>query len=158
MDLDANERSAQRDPEALLRQIEAAERAERRGQLKIFLGYASGVGKSFKLFDEGRFVYFLGIGSVLYGVDADIDRGREQRREGGVAHGDCELARVGPPLPESPDCPGCSEDDAHTAGEHQRPRGAPGARFDRLAGGAAGSRLPAARLRLGSARPSGSTT
>jgi two-component system sensor histidine kinase KdpD len=44
----------QRDPEALLRQIEAAERAEHRGQLKIFLGYASGVGKSFKLFDEGR--------------------------------------------------------------------------------------------------------
>jgi two-component system, OmpR family, sensor histidine kinase KdpD len=44
----------QRDPEALLRQVEAAERAERRGQLKIFLGYAAGVGKSFKLFDEGR--------------------------------------------------------------------------------------------------------
>ncbi len=43
-----------RDPETLLRQVEAAERAERRGQLKIFLGYASGVGKSFKLFDEGR--------------------------------------------------------------------------------------------------------
>ncbi|HEY7286869.1 MAG TPA: universal stress protein [Vicinamibacterales bacterium] len=43
-----------RDPEALLRQAEAAERAERRGQLKIFLGYAAGVGKSFKLFDEGR--------------------------------------------------------------------------------------------------------
>jgi two-component system sensor histidine kinase KdpD len=43
-----------RDPEALLRQIEAAEQAEHRGQLKIFLGYASGVGKSFKLFDEGR--------------------------------------------------------------------------------------------------------
>jgi len=43
-----------RDPEALLRQAEAEERARRRGQLKIFLGYASGVGKSFKLFDEGR--------------------------------------------------------------------------------------------------------
>src|SRR5437773_10682122 len=43
-----------RDPEALLRQVEAAERAERRGQLKIFLGYASGVGKSFRLLDEGR--------------------------------------------------------------------------------------------------------
>src|SRR5215468_56745 len=43
-----------RDPEALLRQVEAAERAQHRGQLKIFLGYASGVGKSFKLFDEGR--------------------------------------------------------------------------------------------------------
>jgi len=45
---------SQRDPDALLRQIEAAERAEGRGQLKIFLGYASGVGKSFRLFDEGR--------------------------------------------------------------------------------------------------------
>jgi two-component system sensor histidine kinase KdpD len=43
-----------RDPEALLRRVEAEERAEHRGQLKIFLGYTSGVGKSFKLFDEGR--------------------------------------------------------------------------------------------------------
>lgn len=43
-----------RDPEALLRQIEAAEQARQRGELKIFLGYASGVGKSFKLFDEAR--------------------------------------------------------------------------------------------------------
>src|SRR5205823_2206765 len=43
-----------RDAEVLLRQVEAAERAEQRGQLKIFLGYASGVGKSFKLFAEGR--------------------------------------------------------------------------------------------------------
>jgi two-component system, OmpR family, sensor histidine kinase KdpD len=46
--------SVARDPEALLRRIEAAEQSGRRGQLKIFLGYASGVGKSFKLFDEGR--------------------------------------------------------------------------------------------------------
>jgi two-component system sensor histidine kinase KdpD len=44
----------QRDPEALLRQVEAEERARRRGQLKIFLGYSSGVGKSFRLFDEAR--------------------------------------------------------------------------------------------------------
>ncbi|HEY5540556.1 MAG TPA: hypothetical protein VIL41_03775 [Coriobacteriia bacterium] len=43
-----------RDAETLLREIEAAERADRRGQLKIFLGYASGIGKSFRLFDEGR--------------------------------------------------------------------------------------------------------
>jgi two-component system sensor histidine kinase KdpD len=43
-----------RDPEALLRQAEAEERARRHGPLKIFLGYASGVGKSFRLFDEGR--------------------------------------------------------------------------------------------------------
>jgi len=54
MTTEGDGRSAQRDPEALLRQIEAAERAEHRGQLKIFLGYASGVGKSFRLVDEGR--------------------------------------------------------------------------------------------------------
>jgi two-component system sensor histidine kinase KdpD len=42
------------DPEALLRQVQAEARAAQRGQLKIFLGYASGVGKSFTLFDEGR--------------------------------------------------------------------------------------------------------
>jgi two-component system sensor histidine kinase KdpD len=42
------------DPETLLRQVQAEARAAQRGQLKIFLGYASGVGKSFKLFDEGR--------------------------------------------------------------------------------------------------------
>jgi two-component system sensor histidine kinase KdpD len=42
------------DPETLLRQLQAEQRAAGRGQLKIFLGYASGVGKSFKLFDEGR--------------------------------------------------------------------------------------------------------
>ena len=43
-----------RDPEALLRRVEAEERAEHRGQLKIFLGYTSRVGKSFRLYDEGR--------------------------------------------------------------------------------------------------------
>jgi two-component system, OmpR family, sensor histidine kinase KdpD len=42
------------DPEALLRQVEKAERDQHRGTLKIFLGYASGVGKSFRMFDEGR--------------------------------------------------------------------------------------------------------
>jgi two-component system sensor histidine kinase KdpD len=42
------------DPEALLRQVQAEARAAERGQLKVFLGYASGVGKSFRLFDEGR--------------------------------------------------------------------------------------------------------
>src|SRR5215467_3737802 len=47
-------RRGERDPEALLREVEASERAERRGNLKVFLGYASGVGKSFRLFDEGR--------------------------------------------------------------------------------------------------------
>src|SRR5207248_10665374 len=42
-----------RDPERLLEQIERQERRERRGRLKIFLGYASGVGKSAKVLAEG---------------------------------------------------------------------------------------------------------
>jgi two-component system sensor histidine kinase KdpD len=41
-------------PEELLRRIEEEERRERRGRLKVFLGYASRVGKSFRMFDEGR--------------------------------------------------------------------------------------------------------
>jgi two-component system sensor histidine kinase KdpD len=46
--------SDRRDPEAILRQVQAQERAATRGTLKIFLGYASGVGKSFRMFDEAR--------------------------------------------------------------------------------------------------------
>ncbi len=42
------------DPEELLRRVQADERRERRGRLKVFLGYASRAGKSFRMFDEGR--------------------------------------------------------------------------------------------------------
>jgi two-component system sensor histidine kinase KdpD len=42
-----------RDPQRLLEQIEEEERRKRRGRLKIFLGYASGVGKSAKMLAEG---------------------------------------------------------------------------------------------------------
>lgn len=42
------------DPEQLLRRVEAEEKEESRGRLKIFLGYASRVGKSFRMLDEGR--------------------------------------------------------------------------------------------------------
>ena len=41
-------------PDEILRQCEAEENVEVRGRLKVFLGYASGVGKSFRMFDEGR--------------------------------------------------------------------------------------------------------
>ena len=34
-----------------------------------------------RLFDDGRYVYFLGIGNVLYGVDADIERTDANRLE-----------------------------------------------------------------------------
>ena len=69
---DGNGRSA-RDPDALLRQVEASERAERRGRLKIFLGYTSGVGKSFKLFDEGRRRRERGEDVVVAAMQPDAD-------------------------------------------------------------------------------------
>jgi two-component system sensor histidine kinase KdpD len=43
-----------RTPEELLLQVQAEEAHDKRGRLKIFLGYASGVGKSFRMLDEGR--------------------------------------------------------------------------------------------------------
>jgi len=47
-------RSGRPDPEALLRRVQAVERSARRAPLKIFLGYAPGVGKSFRMLDEAR--------------------------------------------------------------------------------------------------------
>src|ERR1700693_6313603 len=41
-------------PEEILRRVQAQEKQESHGRLKIFLGYASGVGKSFRMLDEGR--------------------------------------------------------------------------------------------------------
>jgi len=43
-----------RNPDELLAEIELEERKSQRGQLKVFLGYAKGVGKSFQMLDEGR--------------------------------------------------------------------------------------------------------
>jgi len=43
-----------RNPDELLRRVQAEERREGRGRLKIFLGYAPRVGKSRRMFDEGR--------------------------------------------------------------------------------------------------------
>ncbi|MCL4401662.1 MAG: hypothetical protein M1436_03220 [Acidobacteria bacterium] len=42
------------DPDLLLRQVQAEETRARRGRLKVFLGYSSGVGKTFTMLDEGR--------------------------------------------------------------------------------------------------------
>jgi two-component system sensor histidine kinase KdpD len=60
------------DPEALLRQVQAEARAARRGQLKIFLGYASGVGKSFTLFDEGRRRHARGEDVVIAAMQPEV--------------------------------------------------------------------------------------
>ncbi len=47
-------RDGRPDPDKLLRQVQAEQRDESRGRLKTFLGYASGVGKSYRMFDEAR--------------------------------------------------------------------------------------------------------
>jgi two-component system sensor histidine kinase KdpD len=62
------------DPEALLRQVQAAEEYESRGRLKIFLGYASGVGKSHKMLDEGRRRHDRGQDVVVGAIQPKIDR------------------------------------------------------------------------------------
>jgi two-component system sensor histidine kinase KdpD len=49
-----NDSSQRPNPDQLLAQIQFEERRKRRGQLKVFLGYAAGVGKSFQMLDEGR--------------------------------------------------------------------------------------------------------
>lgn len=41
-------------PEELLQRVEAEERYGSRGRLKVFLGYAPGVGKTMRMLDEGR--------------------------------------------------------------------------------------------------------
>ncbi len=41
-------------PEQILEQVQAEQETTRRGRLKVFLGYASGVGKSYRMLDEGR--------------------------------------------------------------------------------------------------------
>jgi bifunctional enzyme CysN/CysC len=64
-----------------------AERYSQRPTLLIVTGESSADRKGLardleaRLFADGRFVYFLGMGNVLYGVDADIERGEAQRAE-----------------------------------------------------------------------------
>jgi two-component system sensor histidine kinase KdpD len=62
-----------RDPEALLRQVQAVERAAERAPVKIFLGYASGVGKSFRMFDEGRRRHERGQDVVVAAQQPDME-------------------------------------------------------------------------------------
>jgi two-component system sensor histidine kinase KdpD len=48
------ERRDRADPDSLLEQVEQQERRKCRAKLKVFLGYASGVGKSYQMLDEAR--------------------------------------------------------------------------------------------------------
>ena len=58
---------AKRDPDASLRQIVEAEAAEgdTRGKLKIFFGYAAGVGKTYAMLEEAHEVLAKGFDVVV---------------------------------------------------------------------------------------------
>jgi bifunctional enzyme CysN/CysC len=64
-----------------------AERLSQRAALVLITGERAADRKGLsrelegRLFEEGRFVYFLAIGNLLYGVDADLDRTDDSRAE-----------------------------------------------------------------------------
>src|SRR6478609_4008581 len=59
-------------PEELLHEVERHEAAIKKGYLKIFLGYASGVGKSFRMLDEARRRRERGQDVVVGGVQPQV--------------------------------------------------------------------------------------
>src|SRR5581483_5865830 len=61
-------------PEQILQQLESEEEHQARGRLKIFLGYASGVGKSFRMLDEGRRRHERGQDVVLGALQPNLPR------------------------------------------------------------------------------------
>ncbi len=62
------------DPEELRLRVQAEERRKRRGRLKVFLGYVSRVGKSFRMFDEGRRRKERGQDVVVGAVQSEVTR------------------------------------------------------------------------------------
>ncbi|MEO8097924.1 MAG: universal stress protein [Acidobacteriota bacterium] len=66
-----------RTPEELLREVQAEEAAAKSGQLKIFLGYASGVGKSFRMLDEARRRKVRGEDVVVGAIQPQVPRDAE---------------------------------------------------------------------------------
>jgi two-component system, OmpR family, sensor histidine kinase KdpD len=66
------------DPDQLLRRIQADEVSQSFGKLKVFLGYASGVGKSFRMLEEGRRRKERGedviIGALQRKMDATLEK------------------------------------------------------------------------------------
>ncbi len=71
---------------SLIPQERRAERYAQRPGLLVITGAPNTGRKALaraleeRLFNDGRFVYFLGIGNVLYGVDADIQSAAARRR------------------------------------------------------------------------------
>src|SRR5690348_17332469 len=63
-------------PDELLRELEFSESSRKKGYLKIFLGYASGVGKSYRMLDEARRRRARGqdvvVGAIQHFVPPDV--------------------------------------------------------------------------------------
>ena len=59
-------------PEVLLKQIDAQDEQLQHERLKVFLGYASGVGKSFRMLDEGRRRRARGQDVVIGAIQPDL--------------------------------------------------------------------------------------
>ena len=57
------------DPDALLRRVQAEERRERRARLKIFFGFAPGVGKTYRMLQVARELVTQGLDVVVGAVD-----------------------------------------------------------------------------------------
>jgi len=72
---------------SMLSQEQRAEKYDQKSSLILITGEKDSGKKPIakmleaELFSEGKFVYFLGIGNVLYGVDADIKGKNDQRQE-----------------------------------------------------------------------------
>jgi two-component system sensor histidine kinase KdpD len=60
------------DPELLLKQLDAQGEQLQHERLKVFLGYASGVGKSFRMLDEGRRRRARGQDVVIGAIQANL--------------------------------------------------------------------------------------
>jgi len=61
-------------PEQLLQRLESEEGHSGRGRLKVFLGYASGVGKSFRMLKEGRRRFERGQDVVVVAMQPKLSR------------------------------------------------------------------------------------
>jgi two-component system sensor histidine kinase KdpD len=69
MPIDADRRP---DPELLLKELEVQDEQLQHERLKVFLGYASGVGKSFRMLDEGRRRRARGQDVVIGAIQQDL--------------------------------------------------------------------------------------
>ena len=68
-------RDGRPDPDELLKLAESEDPQSKNGQLKIFLGYYSGVGKSFRMLDEGRRRHERGEDVVIGALQSEVTSG-----------------------------------------------------------------------------------